>query len=241
MEDLLKTLVNAPTNAVLILAGLSFLAVAVFGRVTDRLDPGPKGRIASGLLGVVLLAIGLLLPTDARRPEPTAANSTPSVPTTPSAPAIASQPGSPSGAAGVPAEPTPASTAGNNNATSASPRGDSPIMLAAGQVVKREDRTYTILKMQLEGGEANDLALEVTARMANDSPYPANFWNDNFRLVVDDVPNAPVGSLNELVDGHAAKEGVVKFAFRPDAKTVVLKIDRFGSDAPGIAIPLPHK
>jgi hypothetical protein len=50
-------------------------------------------------------------------------------------------------------------------------------------------------------------------------PYPANFWNNNFRLVVDDLPNAPVGSLNELVDGHAAKEGVVKFAVRPDAKT----------------------
>ena len=149
---------NAPTNAVLILAGLAFLAIAVFGRVTDRLDPGPKGRIASGLLGVVLLAIGLLLPTDAHRSEPTAANSTPSVPATPSAPAIASQSGSPSsaGTAGVPAEPTPVSTAGNNNAASAPPRGDSPITLAAGQVVKREDRTYTILKMQLEGGEAND-------------------------------------------------------------------------------------
>jgi len=113
--------------------------------------------------------------------------------------------------------------------------------LAAGQVVKREDKTYTILKMQLEGGETNDLALEVTARMANESPYPANFWNNNFRLVVDDVPNAPVGSLNELVDGHAAKEGVVKFAVRSDAKTAILQIDRFGSDAPGIAIALPHK
>jgi hypothetical protein len=239
MEDLLKTLVNAPTNAVLVLAGIAFLAVAVFGRVTDRLDPGPKGRIAAGLLGVVLLAIGLFLPTDTRRSEPTAANSTPSVPTTPSAPAIASQSGA--GATGAPGEPTSASTAGNSNAASAPPRSDSPITLAAGQIVKREDRTYTILKMQLAGGEANDLALEVTARMANESPYPANFWNDNFRLVVDDVPNAPVGSLNELVDGHAAKEGVVKFAFRPDAKTAVLKIDRFGSDAPGIAIPLPHK
>ena len=233
MEDLLRTLVNAPTNAVLVLAGLAFLAVAVFGRVTDRLDPGPKGRTASGLLGVGLLAIGLLLPSDDNhRSTPTAANSTPPASTTPQQPSSASS----AGATPTRAEPVPAS-----NVSSAPPRGDYPIVLAAGQVVKREDKTYTILKMQLEGGETNDLALEVTARMANESPYPANFWNNNFRLVVDDVPNAPVGSLNELVDGHAAKEGVVKFAVRSDAKTAILQIDRFGSDAPGIAIALPHK
>jgi hypothetical protein len=233
MEDLLRTLVNAPTNAVLVLAGLAFLAVAVFGRVTDRLDPGPKGRTASGLLGVGLLAIGLLLPSDDNhRSAPTAANSTPPVPAT--SPQTSSTSGA--GVTGTRAEPVPAS-----NVSSAPPRGDYPIVLAAGQVVKREDKTYTILKMQLEGGETNDLALEVTARMANESPYPANFWNNNFRLVVDDVPNAPVGSLNELVDGHAAKEGVVKFAVRSDAKTAILQIDRFGSDAPGIAIALPHK
>ena len=29
MDDLIKTLVNAPTNSVLVLAGLSFLAIAV--------------------------------------------------------------------------------------------------------------------------------------------------------------------------------------------------------------------
>lgn len=237
MEDLLKTLVTAPTNAVLVLAGLAFLGVAVFGRVTDRLNPGPKGRIVSGVLGVVLLAVGLLLPSDTHRPEPTAMNSTPSVPITPLPPSGASS----AGATGTPAEPIPASTSGTSNVASAPRRADSPITLAAGQVVKREDKTYTILKMQLEGGEANDLALEVTARMVNESPYPANFWNNNFRLVIDNMPNAPVGSLNELVDGHAAKEGVVKFALRPDAKTAVLQIDRFGADAPGITIPLPPK
>jgi hypothetical protein len=238
MEDLVKTLVNAPTNAVLVLAGLAFLAVAVFGRVTDRLDPGPKGRIGSGLLGIALLALGLLLPSDNHGSGQTAANSAPSTPAAPSSPSSASN----AGATTTPAEPVPASNTDKGDAAiSAPPRSDSSITLAAGQVVKRDNRTYTILKMQFEGGEANDLALEVTARMVNESSYPANFWNDNFRLVVDDVPNAPVGSLNELVDGHAAKEGVVKFALRPDAKTAVLQIDRFGSDAPGITIPLPQK
>jgi hypothetical protein len=234
MEDLVKTLVNAPTNAVLVLAGLAFLGVAVFGRVTDRLDPGPKGRIASGLLGVALLAIGLLLPTDHHDSGATAANSAPSAPLQPSSASNA-------GPTGTRAEPVPAGNTGSGNVAGAPPKGNFSTALAAGQVVKRDDRTYTILKMQIDGGEANDLALEVTARMVNESPYPANFWNDNFRLVVDDVPNAPVGSLNELVDGHAAKEGVVKFAVRPDAKKAVLQIDRFGSDAPGIAIPLPQK
>jgi hypothetical protein len=237
MEDLVKALVNAPTNAVLVLAGLAFLGVAVFGRVTDRLDPGPKGRIASGLLGVALLAVGLLLPSDHHGSEPTVANSAPSVPATRSQRSSASN----AGATGTEAEPVPAGHVGGGNVASAPPMGDASITLAAGQIVKRDDRTYTIVKMQIEGGEANDLALEVTARMVNESAYPANFWNDNFRLVVDDVPNAPIGSLNELVDGHAAKEGVVKFAVRPDARTAVLQIDRFGSAAPGIPIPLPQK
>lgn len=232
MEDLLKTLVNAPTNAVLVLAGLAFLAVAVFGRVTDRLDPGPKGRIAAGILGAGLLAIGLLLPSDTHRSGSTTANSTPAVPATPSQAASASSPA----AASTRAEPIPAS-----NVATAPPIGNQPITLTAGQVVKREDKTYTILRMQLEQADASEFALEVTARMLNDSNYPANFWNSNFRLVVDDVPYAPIGSLNELVDGHAAKEGVVKFAVRSDAKAAILQIDRFGSDAPGIIIPLPKK
>jgi hypothetical protein len=222
MTDLIKTLVDAPTNGVLVLAGLAFLAVAVFGRINDRLDPGPKGRIGAGVLGAFLLVIGLLLPSETRRQESTATSSAPSAP--------------PTATASAPTRPAP-----SDNVSTAAPTSGYPIALAAGQVVKREGRIYTILKMQLDENDAKEFALEVTARMVNEDRFPANFWNDNFRLVVDGVPYAPVGSLNEVVAAHAAKEGVVKFAVVKDAKTVALQIDRFGSDAPGLPIALPAK
>ena len=230
MDDLIKTLVNAPTNSVLVLAGLAFLAVAVFGRITARLDPGPKGRIASGALGVVLLAMGLWLPTDTHRNQPTTAGSEPSASPSTSASATSKATG------GAPAQPP-----SSGNVASAPPPSGYPIALTAGQVIKREDRTYTILKIQLDENDAKEFALEVTARMLNEGRFPANFWNDNFRLVVDGVPQAPVGSLNEVVEANAAKDGVVKFAVPKSARTVELQVDRFGPSAPGLAIALPQK
>ena len=240
MDDLIKTLVNAPTNSVLVLAGLAFLAVAVFGRITARLDPGPKGRIGSGVLGAVLLAMGLVLPTESHRNQPTAGGSEPSASPSTSAPSTSA--GATSKAtAGAPVQPAPVQPPSSGNVAGAPPASGYPIALAAGQVIKREDRTYTILKIQLDENDARELALEVTARMLNEGRFPANFWNANFRLVVDGVPQAPVGSLNEVVDANAAKDGVVKFAVPKDAKAVELQVDRFGSSAPGLAIALPQK
>src|SRR5262249_40769080 len=245
MDDLIKTLVNAPTNSVLVLAGLAFLAVAVFGRITARLDPGPKGRIGSGVLGAVLLAMGLVLPTESHRNQPTAGGSEPSASPSASAPST-SAPSTSAGAtskapAGAPVQPAPVQPQSSGNVAGAPPASGYPIALAAGQVIKREDRTYTILKIQLDENDAREFALEVTARMLNEGRFPANFWNANFRLVVDGVPQAPVGSLNEVVEANAAKDGVVKFAVPKDAKAVELQVDRFGSSAPGLAIALPQK
>src|SRR5262245_40899440 len=59
MGDVVKALVSAPANAVLLVAGLAFLAVAIFRRTTDRLDAGPKGRWFAGVVGVVLIALSL--------------------------------------------------------------------------------------------------------------------------------------------------------------------------------------
>jgi hypothetical protein len=230
MDDLIKTLVNAPTNGVLVLAGLAFLAIAVFGRITTRLDPGPKGRIGSGVLGAVLLAMGLWLPTEIHRHQPTTGGSAPSA-----SPSLTASTTS-KATAGAPAQPS-----SSGSVASASPTSGYPIALSAGQVIKREDRTYTILKIQLDENDATEFALEITARMLNDGRFPANFWNDNFRLVIDGVPHAPVGSLNEVVAANAAKDGVVKFAVSKNAKTVELQVDRFGPSAPSLAIALPQK
>jgi Co/Zn/Cd efflux system component len=69
MADVVKALLAAPVNAVLLVAGLAFLAVAVFRRITERLDAGPKGRLFAGLLGIVLVALSLYLSMDRQQPE----------------------------------------------------------------------------------------------------------------------------------------------------------------------------
>src|SRR5262245_56077443 len=117
MGDVVKALLAAPANAVLLVAGLAFLVVAVFRRMTDRLDAGPKGRLFAGVLGIVLIGLSLYLSSRTRSPDTTAATMNPAGTTQPA------------------------------NATQSST--SYPIALQASQVVKEEDRTYTILKIEL--------------------------------------------------------------------------------------------
>jgi hypothetical protein len=59
METFYKELLRAPVGNLLVLAGIIFLAIAVVGQVSGKINPGKAGRIAGGIAGVVLLAIGL--------------------------------------------------------------------------------------------------------------------------------------------------------------------------------------
>ncbi|HEY3146811.1 MAG TPA: hypothetical protein VGJ75_10690 [Dongiaceae bacterium] len=207
MGDVIKALLAAPANAVLLVAGLAFLAVAIFRRITDRLDAGPKGRLFAAVLGIALVGLSLYLSTGERSVDTTSTATTASVPT----------------------------QAANATQSTAS----YPMALPAGQVVKGDERTYTILKVELDKHEIDQLALTFTVRMVNEGKYPANFWNADFRLLADGVPLAPFNMLDEVVDANAAKEGTVSFAFPANTKQVALQIDKFGADAPGLPINLP--
>jgi hypothetical protein len=66
--------------------------------------------------------------------------------------------------------------------------------------------------------------------LLNNGRYPVNFWNDNFRLIADDLPRAPVGDLNKVLEGTAAEEGDVEFTFPTNAKSLVLKIRFYGEE-----------
>jgi hypothetical protein len=209
--DIVKALLAAPVNAVLLVAGLGFLGVAVFRRITERLDAGPKGRLFAGLIGVVLIAISLYLSFTGPKPD---------------------EP-QPAAAAGQSAEP-------DEQASAATPAAAAyPVELPAGQEVKGEDHSYTILKIVLDRHGIDQLSLAVTVRMTNLSQYPANFWDASFRLLADGVPVAPFGGLNEVVDGNAAKDGVVKFAVPARTQKVALQADKLGPDAPALPIALP--
>lgn len=212
MGDIVKALLAAPVNAVLLVAGLAFLGVAVFRRITERLDAGPKGRLFAGLIGVVLIALSLYLSAAGPRPDQ------------PTEPATAAPSAAP---ATQPAATTPAAAPAY------------PMELPAGQEVKGEDHSYTILKIVLDRHEIEQLSLAITVRMTNQTPYPSNLWDASFRLLADGVPVAPFGGLNELVDGNAAKDGVVKFAIPAKTQKLALQIEKLGADAPALPIALP--
>lgn len=210
MADIVKALLAAPVNAVLLVAGLAFLGVAVFRRITERLDAGPKGRLFAGLIGFVLIATSLYLSLTGPKPDEPAAATT-------------------AGQSAAPAE----------QPTVETPAATYPVELPAGQEVKGEDRSYSILKIELDRHEIDQLSLAFTIRMTNQSQYPINFWDASFRLLADGVPVAPIGGLNELVDGNAAKDGVVKFAIPAMTQKVALQVDKLGPDAPALSIALP--
>jgi len=59
MLDFLKELSQARMDTLFVLAGLAFLAVAVFGNISGKIQPGKGGRIAAGILGPALIIVGL--------------------------------------------------------------------------------------------------------------------------------------------------------------------------------------
>ena len=59
--DSLFEFVSKDISNLLILAGIVFLGVAVVGQITGKIDPGPRGRIAAGIIGGILLVGGLVM------------------------------------------------------------------------------------------------------------------------------------------------------------------------------------
>jgi hypothetical protein len=57
--DLVTHALDAPLANICVLAGLAFLAIAVVGNITGKIEPGRVGRIVSGALGLLLLSYGL--------------------------------------------------------------------------------------------------------------------------------------------------------------------------------------
>lgn len=71
MGDLLKSVVTAPLPKLFIVGGLVFLGIAVVGKIRDKIDPGKWGRIASAVLGLVLVIAGLQMQRGAATPRGT--------------------------------------------------------------------------------------------------------------------------------------------------------------------------
>jgi hypothetical protein len=97
--------------------------------------------------------------------------------------------------------------------------------------------SFTLLKAELVPQTTEKNALRIQVRMMNHQTYPANFWDDSFRLIVDGVPAAPQGGLNELVPGQSAKDGNVVFVIPRDTAAAKLLI-RNGNDSTEVPLDM---
>ena len=100
------------------------------------------------------------------------------------------------------------------------------------------DAVVTILSAQVEPIDAERRSLKLHLRHTNAGRYPANFWSDSYRLIVNDVPRAPTNLLDEVVNGDSAKEGDVVFEVPVSAKDVVLQISS-GDEKSRVPLKLP--
>ncbi len=80
--------------------------------------------------------------------------------------------------------------------------------------------------------------LHLSVRMTNNGRFPANFWSDSFRLLVDGALQAPTNSLNELIPSKSSKDGEVEFVIPGSVSTVGLQMGDVGDGKPTIAINL---
>ena len=102
--------------------------------------------------------------------------------------------------------------------------GPFPRTLAIGTDVHANGVSYRILSARLARHNVEQLALTVSVRMSNERGAPANLHDASFRLLVDEVPRAPVGGLNELVEARSAGQGEVLFVIDDAVERLVLLV-----------------
>jgi hypothetical protein len=59
MNEIVKGIFNAPLATIFIIAGILFLLVAVIGNISGKIEPGVKGRVISGIVGLAFIVLGL--------------------------------------------------------------------------------------------------------------------------------------------------------------------------------------
>ena len=99
------------------------------------------------------------------------------------------------------------------------------------------DVTFTIRQAEVAPRTSEKDTLQVRLRMTNHQRTDANFWDSSFRLIVDGLPVAPVGGLNEVVPGQAAKDGDVTFVIPHGTTGATLTITH-ANDSTEIPLPL---
>jgi hypothetical protein len=128
----------------------------------------------------------------------------------------------------VSAAPAPAETSGDMPMESRAPR---TVSLQGGREHRLSGATFILLGTRLSQRTSETYTLTLRMRMLNEGRYPANFWDDEFRLFIDGVPRSPNSGLNETVNGQAARDGDVTFVVPASATDVKLRIVYSGEQA----------
>lgn len=136
-----------------------------------------------------------------------------------------------------PKDKTPLENSAPPNNSSAAVGSQYPRTWDVGTEVQLSDAKYKILKAQLAQHNMENLSLTINVRMTNIGRYPANFWDESFRLLIDEVPKAPISQLNKLVNGESAEVGDVLFVIPANTKSVILRI-RQGDESTDMPMPL---
>lgn len=105
-----------------------------------------------------------------------------------------------------------------------------PVVLGLGapaevQFTKPGPVTFTVLSVASRPMRSGVYGVHVRVRMALPAnAVAANFWSDQFRLLVDGVPRAPDSDLNVVVEGGSARDGEVIFEVPTAARSLALRI-----------------
>jgi hypothetical protein len=91
MDELVKGIFTAPVATLFIVAGMLFLLIAVVGNISGKIEPGAKGRLASTVLGLTFVLIGLAIHLTKEVPQMPVPPATPPEQTKPGRPAEAPQ------------------------------------------------------------------------------------------------------------------------------------------------------
>jgi hypothetical protein len=144
----------------------------------------------------------------------------------------------PSTASSAPPSPSASAASPAASAGASPPSGSVPLPALHQVKPAGGNAVITILSAQIEPVDAERRSLKFGVRYMNAGRYPANFWSDSYRLIVDDVPRAPVKLLDEVVAGDTAKEGEVVFELPVSVKDVVLQISS-GDEKSRLPFKLP--
>lgn len=117
--------------------------------------------------------------------------------------------------------------------------GGATVMLPAMRTHALSEAEFTLLDAALAPRNSESSTLTIRVRLLNNTKYAVNFWDDQFRLLVDGIPRAPNSGLNTIVQGNAAEDGEIRFNVPKSATHPKLRI-LFGDETTDIPLTLAH-